>query len=386
MKNERDVENTREGPNPCSPAYRKEDLATDPALRAWLRFSHSSLTAAQQRVLGTAHTLDLRNLFVRPAANGQYPLPFGITVKVDEEAVDRDLCWATENSEHYLLPIDHPAYPAALKEIYDPPWILYVVGKPQLLNRPFIAIVGSRNPSAGGRVNAKAFAHALGESGWGIVSGLATGIDACAHEGALHAAAVTVAVLGTGPEQVYPRCHRALAQQIARRGALVTEFPPGTPARRHHFPLRNRIISGMSRAVLVVEASLRSGSLITARLAADQGREVCAIPGSIHLPTARGCHRLIRQGAKLVECAHDIHEELGYASIQPVDGREKSSSETTDEFHDMLLHLGHDPVTVDELINRSGLTADSVSSMLLRMEVRGLVATLPGGRYQRLGA
>jgi DNA processing protein len=225
-----------------------------------------------------------------------------------------------------------------------------------------------------------------------ITSGLALGIDACAHRGALDAHGVTIAVAATGLDRVYPSRHRELAHEIAKSGALVSEFPLGSPPRRDHFPRRNRIISGMSTGVVVVEAALRSGSLITARLAGEQGREVFAIPGSIHSPLARGCHALIRQGAKLVETARDILEELGpLVQVQmgtaPAQDIANDSggpqSKENPEYEKIFAHLGHDPVDVDTLVDRSGLTPEVISSMLLQMELYGLIEACPGGKYQR---
>ena len=366
--------------NSDAPAYH-------PAL-AWLRFCHSGLSRCQQRELLEMFKTP-QSLFALPANDIPPVVRKTLTAHVDQQAIKRDWEWSQQSRCH-LIHFHHPQYPQLLKQIEDPPWLLYVKGEPACFKRDFIAIVGSRNPSPAGRQTAYEFARTFAECGWGVVSGLALGIDGAAHCGALAADATTAAVLGTGLDQVYPRRHQSLAAQITVGGALVTEFPLGTPARRQNFPQRNRIISGLSRAVLVIEASLRSGSLITARLAADQGREVCAVPGSIHMPTARGCHHLIRQGAKLVECAADVLEELGSLTkcppvpmgLNPEKGGENPTA--TNNYNPLAAHLGHDPVAVDELIQRSGLTAEAVSSMLLHMEVSGLVEALPGGYYQRI--
>ncbi len=228
----------------------------------------------------------------------------------DWDLVDQDLRWL-EGPDNHLLTLGHPDYPTLLAELPDAPPLLFVHGDPGVLSLPQLAIVGSRNPTPGGESTARDFARHLAAAGVTVTSGLALGVDGAAHEGALDAEGVTVAVMGTGLDRVYPARHRDLAHRIAVRGALVSEFAPGTPPKGDHFPRRNRIISGLSLGTLVVEAALRSGSLITARLASEQGREVFAIPGSIHNPLARGCHALIRQGAKLVETGQDILDELG---------------------------------------------------------------------------
>jgi DNA processing protein len=299
----------------------------------------------------------------------------------DAPAPDDESAWLAQPNNHLVTWLDAD-YPPLLREIADPPATLFVSGDRSCLCRPQLAIVGSRNPTAGGVQNARAFAAHLADVGYTITSGLALGVDAAAHRGALEAGGTTIAVTGNGLDRVYPRQHHALAHEIVARGALVSEFAPGTPPRREHFPQRNRLISGMSQGVLVVEAAVKSGSLITARLAAEQGREVFAIPGSIHSPLARGCHRLIRQGAKLVETAQDILEELQpFAVAEPRgNGTVTASGGPMDQ---LLPHLGYDPVDVDTLVDRSGLTADAVSSMLLSMELRGLVEAQPGGRYLR---
>jgi DNA processing protein len=306
--------------------------------------------------------------------------------------VEADLDWSEQAGHHILTP-DDPRYPSPLREIAAPPLVLYVTGDAGLLSDPQLAIVGSRHPTPGGVESARAFAAHLAHSGLVITSGLAMGIDAAAHGGALDAEGATVAVVATGPDRVYPARHRDLAHRIAQTGALVSEFPVGTNARAEHFPRRNRIISGLSVGTLVVEAALNSGSLITARLALEQGREVFAMPGSIHNPVSKGCHRLIREGAKLVETADDVLEELA-AVLRPallgkVPGQTDAGStqvpeETWDPEHERLLEaMGFDPVTVDQLVSRTGLTVEAVSSMLLLMELRGQVASLSGGRYVR---
>ncbi|MHB1140134.1 MAG: DNA-processing protein DprA [Sulfuricaulis sp.] len=294
--------------------------------------------------------------------------------------------WLAQPGHHLLVWTD-PDYPALLREIADPPVMLYVIGRRQVLSNPQLAIVGSRNPSPMGRENAQAFARSLAAAGLTVTSGLALGVDGAAHRGALAAGGATIAVTGTGLDRVYPARHRELAHEIAVHGALVSEFALGTPPLPENFPQRNRLISGLSLGTLVVEAALQSGSLITARLAAEQGREVFAIPGSIHAPQARGCHALIRQGAKLVETAQDILEELGpLASVARASAPENAAPAPTLDapMAALLQQIGHDPVSVDVLIERSGLTADAVSSMLLQMELNGLVSSCPGGKVQRI--
>ena len=322
---------------------------------------------------------------------GKTPLIDAILEGVDNERVQAELDWLAQPGCHVVTQADSD-YPTLLREIVDAPPLLFVRGVRSVLRLPQIAVVGSRNPTATGCENAQFFAQSLAQAGLAITSGLALGIDACAHRGALAAHGVTIAVAATGLDRVYPSRHRELAHEIAVRGALVSEFPLGSPPRRDHFPRRNRIISGMSTGVVVVEAALRSGSLITARLAGEQGREVFAIPGSIHSPLARGCHALIRQGAKLVETAHDILEELGplvgvqmgvrLAQEHANDGA-GSRSNNCPEYDAILVHLGHDPVGVDTLVERSGLTPEVISSMLLQMELYGLIEACPGGKYQR---
>ncbi|MGH8802968.1 MAG: DNA-processing protein DprA, partial [Casimicrobiaceae bacterium] len=287
---------------------------------------------------------------------------------------------------HHLIAWDDPDYPRALLELSDPPVALFHLGRRELLNRPSLAIVGSRNATPQGKAIAREFAAALGDTGLTIFSGLAAGIDTAAHEGALETKGSTIAVVATGPDRVYPAKNRALMASIAAGGAVVTECVPGTPARKESFPRRNRLISGLARGVLVVEATLSSGSLITARLAGEQGREVFAIPGSIHSPFSKGCHKLIREGAKLVDSAQDIVGELGWG-VAPVAAQQ--SFETARE-HDegtvsaVLDAIGHGVATVDTIVERTGLTASFVISELVRQELAQRVAALPGGAWQRI--
>ena len=293
-------------------------------------------------------------------------------------AVEAACRWA-EGVDQHIVTLADDDYPQALLEIPDPPTVLYVRGRVELLNRPALAIVGSRNPTPQGVLNAEAFAAVFAANGLVILSGLALGIDAAAHRGALAAAGDTVAFVGTGIDRIYPARNHELALAIGAHGAIVSEFPLGTPVTAANFPRRNRLISGCARGVLVVEATTESGSLITARLAAEQGREVFAIPGSIHSPQSRGCHRLIRDGAKLVETAQDVLEELRW------DTTPSKPDAAGPADHDALLTLlGFDPCALDELVARSGQAAEALSVRLLHLELDGRVASLPGGRYQRL--
>jgi DNA processing protein len=288
--------------------------------------------------------------------------------------------WWGAAPDRHVLTIEDAEYPPLLLQGADPPLLLYVQGSVALLSQRSLAIVGSRNASAQGIDNARSFGAHLSGQGWTIVSGLAFGIDGAAHEGGLSGPGSTVAVVGTGLDRVYPSRHRALAHRIASVGALVSEFAPGTPPLPPNFPMRNRIIAGLSRGTLVVEAALQSGSLITARAAADAGREVFAVPGSIHSPLSRGCHALIRQGAKPVESAADILEELQPERGAPTPSSALASAGTTDPVLDAL---GHDPVTLDALSARTGMSTHALTARLLELELADQVARLPGGLYQR---
>ena len=297
------------------------------------------------------------------------------------QAVERSLDWARQPGCSIVTLADE-SYPRALLEIGDPPPLLYAQGRVELLSRPALAVVGSRNATQQGEANAEAFSRALSEAGFTIVSGLALGIDAAAHRGGLAGAGSTIAVVGTGIDVVYPARNAALAAEVAERGLLLSEFPLGTSPAAQNFPRRNRLISGLARGCLVVEAALASGSLITARAAAEQGRDVFAIPGSIHSPLAKGCHALIKTGAKLVECAEDVLAEL--SGFRPSGSASTTLQPAAAPDAGLLAHMGHDPVDVDSLCSRAGLSAEQVSSELLRLELDGRVAALPGGLYQRL--
>jgi DNA processing protein len=297
------------------------------------------------------------------------------------QSVARSLAWASEPG-HWVITLADEVYPRLLLEIADPPSLLYARGRVELLQRAALAIVGSRNATLQGEANAQTLARALSEAGLTVVSGLALGIDAAAHRGGLAGPGSTIAVLGTGIDVVYPSRNAPLAAEIAERGLLLSEFPLGTAPAAQNFPRRNRLISGLARGCLVVEAALASGSLITARAAADQGREVFAIPGSIHSPLAKGCHALIKSGAKLVESAEDVLAEL--AGFRPSGYASTTKQMPTGTETGLLAHMGHDPVDVDSLCSRAGMSAEQVSSELLRLELDGRVAALPGGLYQRL--
>lgn len=314
----------------------------------------------------------------------------------DEARLAADIAWLAEPG-HRLLRCTEADFPPLLETIPQPPAALFVAGDAGLLLHPQVAIVGARGASPAGLEHARRFARALALAGYTVTSGMAEGVDGAAHEAALDAGCATIAVVGTGPDRVYPRKHHALALRIAGQGALVSEFPPGTAARADHFPRRNRLISGLALGTVVVEADLRSGSLITARLAGEQGREVFALPGSITNPLARGCHRLIRDGARLVEEPAEVAEALAPAARalgvelaerlarpdHPAPARDDGWRGDPD-YRRLLDALGHDPASLDELVQRSGLAAAALSSMLLMLELEGRVAGLPGNRYQRL--
>ncbi|MBT8073695.1 MAG: DNA-protecting protein DprA [Xanthomonadales bacterium] len=318
--------------------------------------------------------------------------------KPDEDKIDSDLRWLSEPNRH-LLCWDDDAYPVLLRRIDTPPAALFIEGDPGCLWQPQIAVIGSRNPTSGGLEHAHDFSATLARQGMTITSGLASGIDTAAHIAALDAGALTIAVNGTGLDRVYPRSSQAVAERIHSQGAMISELPLGSPPLRRHFPSRNRIISGLSLAVLVIEAGLNSGTLITARKAAEQGRDVFALPGSLHNPMAKGCHRLIREGARLVETTADIMQELGplaaelqmelrqrleIADDDQVPTAEKNESLLEDpDYSRVWKVLGYEPKPVDTIIEQTGLSAREISSMLLMMELKGLVVKQRGGRYIR---
>ncbi len=343
------------------------------ALRAQLGSAKKIVAAAEQTVIAQA---------LSPTGAQALRSP-------NKERLNKAHRWLAQ-PRHGLVTWAEDRYPALLREIADPPVALFVRGDARRLNLPQIAIVGSRQATPGGVEMAGRLSAQLARAGFCITSGLARGIDAAAHRGALAAGGTTLAVCATGPDRTYPAVHRKLADDIATGGAVVTEYLPGTGPQAYRFPRRNRIISGLATGTLVVEAGVRSGALITARLAAEQGREVFAVPGSIHNPVARGCHQLIRNGAKLVETTQDLVEELGgllgnlAASIEQNPATKKPSPIREDPQYSKLLScMAWDPVSADQLVARSGLTTAEVSSMLLILELEGRVVPLPGGRYQQ---
>lgn len=381
-------------------------------LNAWIRLTlEPGIGPVQARHLLAAAGLP-QDIFAQSTGQLLKLLPLALATQLSQPPSDdiqaqiaKTLAWL-DYPDHHLITLADPAYPAGLLETHDPPPVLYVNGALDLLKRPSIAIVGARHATPGGQDNASAFAHHLAQAGWCVISGLATGIDTAAHEGALRAGpqgGQTIAVLGTGIDIVYPARNRDLAHKIAAQGALVSEFPLGCKALPHQFPRRNRIVAGLSRGVLVVEAALQSGSLITARQASEIGREVFAIPGSIHSPLSRGCHALIRQGAKLVESGQDIIEELQttLGDLQHARGQRPSDDikdatgrpnqavalirqDTLNAQNRRLLEaLGHDPVDSDTLLERTGLDIIQLSQCLSELELWQIIDRLPDGRVQQ---
>jgi len=363
-------------------------MTPDPGLASWLRLTLTpGIGAASIRELLKQFGLP-ENVLARPRKELLRIVPHAAVSAIDSEEVSRSVAAALEwvqKPGRALVTLADQDYPKLLLEIPDPPFLLYARGRLDLLNRPSLAVVGSRNATAQGERNAESFCRAFSDNGLCIVSGLALGIDAAAHRGGLAGPGSTIAVLGTGIDVAYPGRNAALAEEIAGAGLLLSEFPLGSKAIAHNFPRRNRLISGLAQGCLVVEAALASGSLITARAAAEQGRDVFAIPGSIHSPLSKGCHALIKSGAKLVECAEDVLAELsafrrtGYASTA-----QSRASAGEPEQEGLLVHMGFDPVDVDSLCARAGLSPEQVSSELLRLELAGRIAALPGGMYQRL--
>jgi DNA processing protein len=375
--------------------------SSDPNARAWLRLLRAGVVASALRKTIDSHgsataALDLSHAEWRAAGADADSLAI---LHGPDLVPATDLAWL-DIADHHLVGWDDPDYPALLRRIPSPPPALFIAGDPNLLWHAQIAVVGSRNATAGGIDNARDFSRALITAGLTITSGMAEGIDAAAHLAALDANSLTIAVIGTGTDVVYPRRHAKLAARIRAHGAIVSEFLPGTEARQQHFPRRNRVLAGLTLGTLVIEAAERSGALITARLAGEAGREVFAVPGSIHNPLARGCHRLIRQGAALVEDAREVIEALAPVATELADAlraRLRASDDDGDradapaitrvqavdtEQRQLLDALGHDPVGIDALTGRTGLTVAELSSMLLVMELQGLVAA-EHGRYTR---
>ncbi|WP_347988833.1 DNA-processing protein DprA [Methylomonas sp. AM2-LC] len=359
----------------------------NPNIKYWLAIVRTP-GIGSNTLLRLLNHYELSEIFSAPQSNLS---ALGLSEKIiqaihnpDWALIEQDLAWLNQN-QNYALTLEDAAYPAQLKEISNPPPVLFVKGNPALLAQPQIAIVGSRNPSTIGTKIAIEFSQALAMTGLTITSGMALGIDAASHQGAINVNGQTIAVAGTGLDRVYPACHKHLATQIVEQGALVSEFPPGTSAKANHFPRRNRIISGLCMGLLVVEAAQESGSLITARLALEQNREVFAIPGSIHNPLARGCNALIRQGAKLVETVEDIFEELGQYNQLPIKNRVESIQTGLDlEQQNLLKLIDYNPTTVDTLVLESGWSVEIISSMLLVLELQGYIATASGGSYFRI--
>jgi DNA processing protein len=362
-------------------------IATD--VRDWLRLCLiPGIGPERQRALLAAFGLPER-IF----SAGQFSLAQVVGDKLalllkthdNTKLIEIALSWASE-AGNSILTLADAAYPQALLQTADPPSLIYAKGNTTLLNAPALAIVGARTSTPQGEANAAAFAESFSSAGLAVISGLALGIDAAAHRGALKGPGSTIAVVGTGADRIYPARNAALAREIVQHGVVISEFPLGTAPAAYNFPRRNRLISGMARGVLVVEAAVDSGSLTTARLAAEQGREVFAVPGSIHSPTARGCHRLIKQGAKLVESAQDVLEELNWSSSSTVrvDAGLLPESSGDDESAQVLRQMGFDPVDPDQLAQRAGLTADALFAILTVLELDGRVARLAGGRFQRI--
>jgi DNA processing protein len=355
-------------------------------LHAWLRLAFATgVSSAAQRTLLKAFGSPQGVLSAkRSTLAGHVSTQMAEALLGDDcpLALEPSVAWLEIPGNH-LVTLGDPSYPRALFDIADPPTVLFAQGKLELFNKRALAVVGSRNATPQGKEDARAFARALSDAGLCIVSGLAQGIDAAAHRGGLEGAGSSIAVVGTGLDIVYPAANSALARELAQRGLVVSEFPIGAPPLEHHFPRRNRIISGLSRGVLVVEAAIASGSLITARLAGEQGRDVFAIPGSIHSPFSKGCHRLIRQGAKLVDSAADILDELAPAAAA------RSARDVTPEVpaspeDPVLAALGHGNAGLDSLCARTGLAVAEVSARLSTLEIEGRIARLDGGRFQRL--
>mgnify|MGYP001255328045 FL=1 len=368
-------------------------MISDPGLASWLQLTLTpGLGAATLRKLLSQFGLPEKILAASRAELARFASAEALQALDSDpvaKAVERALTWL-EQPGNIIVTLADAAYPKLLLEITDPPAVLYCRGRTDLLNKPALALVGSRNATAQGNSNAEQFARSFSTAGLTIVSGLAQGIDAAAHRGGLAGEGSTIAVLGTGVDITYPQGNAALAAEIAARGLLLSEFPLGTKALAHNFPRRNRLISGLSQGCLIIEAALASGSLITARASAEQGREVFAVPGSIHSPLSKGCHALIKAGAKLVESAEDVLAELsafsrtGLASSRAAARATVASGSTAGADEPLLACMGFDPVDVDSLCARAGLPAERISAELLRLELAGHVAVLPGGLYQRL--
>lgn len=367
-------------------------MTSDPGLASWLKLTVTpGLGAATLRKLLSQFGLPENIIAARRSELARFADAEALRA-LDSDAVaksvDHALAWVSRPG-NAIVTLADTSYPKLLLEIADPPAVLYCRGRTDLLNRPALAVVGSRNATAQGNSNAEQFARSFSNAGLTIVSGLAQGIDAAAHRGGLSGIGSTIAVLGTGVDITYPQANAALSAEIAAGGLLLSEFALGTKALAHNFPRRNRLISGLAQGCLVVEAALASGSLITARAAAEQGREIFAVPGSIHSPLSKGCHELIKTGAKLVESAEDVLTELSAfrrvaPTLTPASGRSATATRPGDAEEPLLACMGFDPADVDSLCARAGLPAERVSAELLRLELAGRVTVLPGGLYQRL--
>lgn len=357
-------------------------MTVDPSLKAWLALSLTRGLGGEgaRRLLKEFGSPEA--VFAASVSSLKSVIKADIATEISKGIADDllapALAWLQDGNNH-LVTLADSEYPQALLNIPDPPLLLYVKGRLDLLNHAALAIVGSRNATPQGAHNAEAFARSLSDAGLCIISGMAHGIDAAAHRGALQGRGSSIGVVGTGLDKVYPAANRDLAHALASQGTLISEFPLGTPPLAANFPRRNRIISGMSIGCLIVEAGLQSGSLITARLALEQGRDVFAIPGSIHAPQSKGCHALLKQGAKLAETAQDILEELGGLLALPASNPDTQGADSA-----LLEQLGFDPVDLDTLGARCGLTVSQLSAMLLTLELEGRVSALPGGLYQRI--
>jgi len=363
-------------------------MNVDARAQAWATLQLSGIAprplAELLRAFGSPEAVLAATPAKRRAALSETATARALGTTPDRERLVRTLAWLAESGAS-LVAWDDPDYPPAFLEIGDPPPVFYCLGRRDLLTRPTLAIVGSRNATPQGCADAQAFAAALSAAGLTIASGLALGIDAAAHRGALMHPGSSIAVVGTGLDRVYPARNRDLAHALAERGALISEFAPGTPPLKENFPRRNRLISGLARGVVVIEATLSSGSLITARLAGEQGREVFALPGSIHSPFSKGCHKLIREGAKLVETAQDILDELRLPLVAPAAGTVAHAGAAQDPIASAVLEaLGHAPADVDTIAARSGLAAAAVLAALTALELDGQAAALPGGAWQQI--
>lgn len=369
-------------------------------LRAWLRLSlEPELAPAQARQLLAACGLP-PHIYQSSVQTLSRHIPGELAVRLSQEPqdelqahIDQAVEWLKQ-AGHHIVTLADPAYPTALLDLHDAPLLLYANGNLDVLAHTGLAIVGARNATQSGQETATDFAVTLASKGWCIISGLASGIDQAAHKGALKAgpqSAGTIAVMGTGLDLVYPAAHRDLAHQISAQGLLLSEFPLGTRAMPHHFPRRNRLVAALAKGVLVVEAAKQSGSLITARLAGELGREVFAIPGSIHSPLARGCHALIRQGAKLVESAQDILDELGNVQqtfklepSKPSNAKSVQHDSLPEELRPILERIDFAPLTPEQLLRRTGLLATQLPAVLAELELAGCIEPLADGRFQRL--